>query len=215
MKALEWQRFFSDQKAQHGKVVFSVAELANVARTSLHAVNTELGRLVARGVINRYAQGWYGPAQGMEAEDVLSAVDPGAYITGFFALFRRRLVTQAPMEVTCFSNRRHNRKSDRSTPAGRLRFICVPPTVYAKPAGAATASAEQALCDFVWLNLRSGIEPHSLVTFRNLHTLSSRRLNKILRRYPTKVRLAVARIISSGICKEAQAQTPPDARSTR
>jgi len=199
MKTLDWQRFFSDQKAQHGKVVFCVAELANAARTSLHAVNTELGRLVARGIIQRYAHGRYGPVQGVEPEDVLSAIDPGAYITGFFALYRHQLVNQVPMEVTCFTVRRHNRKSERINPAGKLRFVCVPPSVYAKPDGQAIAQAEQALCDFAWLNLRDGIDPQSLVAFRNLNTLSCRRLNKALRRYPEKVRSAVGRIAGIAI----------------
>ena len=195
MKSLEWQNFFAGQRAEHGKVVFSVAELANVAQTSLHAVNTELGRLVGRGIIHRYAHGRYGPSQGVGPEDILAGVDPGAYITGFYALFQRHLVTQALTEVTCFTHRRHNRKSDRLTPAGKLRFICVPASVYAKPPDQAIAPPEQALCDFAWLNLRDGIDPQSLVTFRNLDSLNRRRLDKTLRRYPEKVRATVGRIM--------------------
>ena len=45
MKALEWVRFFSAQREEHGKSVFTVAELANVADTSPAVVNVELGRL--------------------------------------------------------------------------------------------------------------------------------------------------------------------------
>ena len=194
MKTLEWQRFFAEQRDLHGKVVFSVAELANAAQTTLGVVNTELGRLLGHGIIHRYAHGRYGLAQGVEPEDVLAAIDPGAYITGFYALFRCHLVTQVPTEVTCFTHRRHNRKSDRITPAGKLRFICVPASVYAKPEEQLIAPPEQALCDFAWLHLRDGIDPQSLVTFRNLDSLSRRRLNKALRRYPEKVRSAVGRI---------------------
>ena len=201
MKTLAWQNFFADQRAQHGKVVFSVAELANAAHTTLHTANTELGRLLKRGIIHRYAHGRYGPAQGVGPEDILPAVDPGAYITGFYALFRGHLVTQAPTEVTCFTNRRHNRKSDRVTPAGKLRFICVPPGVYAKPSDQVVAPAEQALCDYVWLNLRDGVDPRSLVTFRNLDTLSRRRLKQILRRYPEQLRAIVGKI--TGIVADA------------
>ena len=80
-------------------------------------MNTELGRLVARGVINRYA------------------------------------------------------------PAG----------LYAKPNHQVIAPGEQALCDFLWLNLREGLDPQSLVTFQNLESLSLRRLNKTLQRYPETV----------------------------
>lgn len=196
MKTLEWQNFFAEQKTLRGKVVFSVAELANAAQTTLHAVNTELGRLLKRGIIHRYAHGRYGAAQGVAPEDILSTVDPGAYVTGFYALFRRNLVTQVPTEVTCFTDRRHNRKADRSTPAGELRFIRVPAGVYARPAGEGIVPAEQALCDFAWLNLRDGIDPQSLVTFQNLNTLNRGRLNKTLRRYPEKVRSAVGRIFA-------------------
>ncbi|HEY5913531.1 MAG TPA: hypothetical protein VJA21_23335 [Verrucomicrobiae bacterium] len=191
MKALEWINFFAEQRASHAKVVFSVAELANAARTTLHALNTELGRLVRRGLITRYAHGRYGLVRGVAPEDILPEVDPGAYVTGFYALFRHHLVNQVPTEVTCFTDRRHNRRADRATPAGKLRFIRVPVAVYAKPAGQVLVSAEQALCDFVWLNLRSGVEPRSLVTFRNLNVLSQPKLKKILRRYPEKVQNSV------------------------
>jgi hypothetical protein len=194
MKTLEWQNFFAEQREQHGKVVFSTAELANAARTTLHAVNTELGRLVKRGIVRRYAQGRYGPAQGVNAEDLMAAVDPGAYITGFSALFRHHIVTQAPAEVTCFTNRRHNRTVDRDTMVGKLRFICVPAGIYAKPANQALAPVEQALCDFAWLSLRDGIDPRSLVTFRAMHALNRRRLQKVMRRYPEPVRVAVGKI---------------------
>ncbi len=39
-----------------------------------------------------------------------------------------------------------------------------------------------------------GIEPQSLVTFRNLDSLNHRRLKQILRRYPEKVQDAIFRI---------------------
>jgi hypothetical protein len=84
MKALDWQNFFAEQRASHGKVVFSVAELANAAQTTLHALNTELGRFVQRGLIARYAHGQYGPVQGVAPEDLVSQIDPVAYITSFF-----------------------------------------------------------------------------------------------------------------------------------
>lgn len=131
----------------------------------------------------------------MVPEALVSQIDPGAYITGFYALFRQHLVTQVPIEVTCFTDRRHNRKTDRLTPAGKLRFVRVPSAIYAKPAQRIVVSGEQALCDFAWLNLRDGIEPQSLVTFRNLDSLSHRRLKQILRRYPGKVKDNVESII--------------------
>jgi hypothetical protein len=195
MKTLEWQNFFAEQRELHGKLVFSVAELANAAQTTLHAVNTELGRLVRRGLITRYAHGRYGLTQGVAPEDILSALDPGAYITGFYALFRRHLVTQVPTEITCFTNRRHNRRAEGPAPLGKLRFIRIPDRLYAKPGEHVLAPAEQALCDFTWLNLRDGVEPQSLVTFQNLHALSHGRLDKVLRRYPENVRSTIGRIL--------------------
>jgi hypothetical protein len=198
MKALDWLGFLAEQRKLHGKVIFSVAELANAARTSLHSVNTELGRLMRRGVVARYAHGLYGPVEGVGPEDLLPALDPGAYMTGFYALFRHHLVTQVPTEVTCFSNRRHNRRADRVTPTGKLSFVRVPASVYSKPQKGTLAPPEQALCDFAWLNLRDDIEPRSLATFRNLHALSRRRLDRVLGRYPENVRDAVWRIVRPG-----------------
>ena len=136
--------------------------------------------------------------EGVTPEDLLPALDPGAYITGFYALFRHHLVTQAPTEVTCFTNRRHNRRPGRITPTGRLRFICVPGSVYAQPGEGMLAPAEQALCDFAWLSLREGIEPQSLATFRNPHTLSRQRLDRVLRRYPENVQHSAYLIMRAG-----------------
>lgn len=187
MKTLDWHQFFLDQQRAHGKVLFTASELANVAQTSLHSLNTELGRLVARGLLYRYARALYGMPGVIRTDDLVAAVDPGAYVTGFFALFRHNLVTQVPVEVTCFTSRRHNRKADRPTPAGRLRFIHVPPRIYSKPKSGVLASAEQALCDFVWLNARDGIDPWSLVTFRHLETLDRQKLTRLLHRYPATV----------------------------
>jgi hypothetical protein len=135
-------------------------------------------------------------------------VDPGAYITGFLALFRHHLVTQVPAEITCFTNRRHNRRSDRMTSAGKLRFICAPVSIYAQPVGHVIAAAEQALCDFTWLNLREGIDPESLVTFQNLNTLRRRQMNTILQRYPEKVRNTVARIAGTASPKIEKTANP-------
>jgi hypothetical protein len=114
------------------------------------------------------------------------------------SLFRHHLVTQAPTEVTCFTNRRHNRRPDRISPAGKLRFICVPGSLYSQPPEGTLAPAEQALCDFAWLSLRDGIEPQSLATFRNLHTLSGRRLGQVLRRYPENVQDSASRFMRAG-----------------
>jgi len=224
MKALDWQKFFAEQRELHGKVVFSVAELANAGQTTLHALNTELGRLVARGMVARYAQGRYGPAEGVGPEDLVPAIDPGAYITGFYALFRLNLVTQGPAEVTCFTNRRHNRRDDRVSPAGKLRWIGVPAGVYDKPRDQVIAPGEQALCDFIWLNLREGVDSRHLVTFMHLERLRQRPLERTLQRYPDNVREVVEGIVSkaykpsanwgpSGLRKDAVDNSGPSSDS--
>jgi hypothetical protein len=195
MKTLKWQNFFDEQRESSGKVVFSVGELAEAARTTLHVVNTELGRLVRRGVITRYAHGVYGANRGVVPEDLVPAVDDEAYVTAAYALFRRGMVGEAPGEVICFTNRRHNR-GDRETPAGRLRFRCVPPSIYAKTPKQVVASGEQALCDFAWLNVGEGKDPWLLVTLCQLDSLNPERLEKVLQRYPWRVRAAVRSIIT-------------------
>ena len=91
-----------------------------------------------------------------------------------------------------------NRKPDRISPAGKLRFICAPGSLYSKPPEGTLAPAEQALCDFAWLSLRDGIEPQSLATFRNLHTLRRRRLDQVLRRYPENIQDSASRIMRAG-----------------
>jgi hypothetical protein len=129
-------------------------------------------------------------------EDLVSVVDEGAYVTGTYALFRRGMVEETPGEVTCFTNRRHNR-GDRETPAGRLRFRCVPPGIYAKTPKQVVASAEQALCDFAWLNVGDEEDPPPLGTLRKLDSLNGERLEKVLQRYPWRVRAAVKSLLTT------------------
>jgi hypothetical protein len=187
MKALDWQNFLELQRKQHGKTLFRVAELANVAGRDSHALNVELDRLVKKGVFTRYAAGIYGMSDGVNPQQLVSVLDDGAYITGMYALYHHNLITQTPTEITCFTNRRHNRSRQRATPLGRIVFACVSPKIYRKPANGVFAPPEQALCDFVHLARRRGLNPVSLVTFRNLNKISKKQLSTILKRYPRSV----------------------------
>lgn len=195
MKALEWQQFFQVQREQHGKRVFTVTELANAAQASPGVLSVQMARLLKRGLVLRYAQGRYGPATGVSLEDVLPLVDLSAYATGFYALSRHNLVTQVPFEITCFTNRRHNRSRERQSPLGKLVFVCVSPRVYARPANGLIASPEQAFCDFLYVTGRKSLAAETLVTFRNLGSLRRRSLDRILARYPQTVTEAVRRVI--------------------
>jgi hypothetical protein len=198
MKALGWQKFLTEQMIMHRKPIFSVAELANAARATPHALNTELGRLMSRGIIVRYAQGRYGLPTGIEPEQIVAAIDPGAYVTGFYALFRHHLVTQSPAEITCFTNRRHNRTFGRSASPWKFRFVHVQNSVYARPPEGALAPPEQALCDFIYCSVRDSVDPLNLVTFRNLCRLKRTRLKRIVGHYPPAVRKQVDCVIGPG-----------------
>jgi hypothetical protein len=151
-----------------------------------------LDRLVKKGVIARYATGVYGLPYRATAEQLVKTLDDGAYITAAYALGRHNLVTQTPSEITCFTNRRHGRSRERLTPFGRVVFVQVTPRIYSKPTEGVLATPEQALCDFVHLTLRQGLDPASVVTFRRLAGLSKRRLGATLRRYPPTVGRAIA-----------------------
>lgn len=197
MKTLNWIQFLETQRRQHGKVIFRVVELANVAGRSPHALNVELARLVQKGVITRYATGVYGLPGGVTPEQLIPALDPDAYLTGMYALYRHNLITQAPNELTCFTKRRYNRSRRRPTPFGSLVFVCVSRRIYAKPVNGILASAEQALCDFTHLMRRQGVNPASLVTFQGLRKLNTRRLARLAQHYPASVGKTVRQLVSA------------------
>jgi hypothetical protein len=198
MKAVEWQRFFRVQQEEHGKRVFTVTELANAAQASPRVLSVQMARLLKRGLALRYAQGRYGLATGVSPEDVLPWVDSSAYATGFYALYRHNLITQVPSEITCFTNRRHNRSRERESPLGKFVLVCVSPRIYARPAKGLIASPEQAFCDFLYLTGRKSLAAESLVTFRNLGSLRTRILVRLLARYPQTVTEAVQRVSGRG-----------------
>jgi len=81
MKAVEWVRYLTDQRDRHGKGVFTVTELANVADATPAVLNVQLGRLVRQGLIRRWVPGRYGLPDGVTAEEQAAAIDADAYVT--------------------------------------------------------------------------------------------------------------------------------------
>lgn len=195
MRALDWQNALQWQRDVHRKVVFTVTELANLAGARPRSLSVALQRLVARGILIRYAPGRYGLPGTVTPEELAPALDSSAYLTGLYALYRHQLVTQRPAELVCFSRRRHNRSRVRQTPVGRFVFVCVEPEVYSSPQGA-LATPEQALCDFILLCRQRGVTAASQVTFRHLERLDARQLAALLPRYPATVRREASRILT-------------------
>ncbi len=187
MRAIEWNRFLQDQREQYGKVVFTATELANVGACKGASIKVVLQRLVAQGVIERFSDGRYGLPGAVTIEDLVPSLDSNAYITGMYALYRHQLITQVPVEIRCFSNRRHNRSRIRKTTLGRVVFVCVTGSVYSYPGDSLIAGAEQVLCDFVYDCRRRGLRAVDLVSFRNLERINISRLQKELQRYPATV----------------------------
>ena len=198
MKAREWQKYLEEQRRLHGKVLFTVTELANVAATSRNALNVELSRLRRQGMIAKYAHGRYGLPNAITPETLLPAMDSRAYITGSYALHMHNLITQVPSRITCFTDRRSPRARERDTPVGRFVFIRVRSRVYASPPGGVVASPAQALCDFVYVTRRQGVSPEGLVTFRGLAEEGLPELDSILSRYPATVQRHVRSLAASG-----------------
>jgi len=190
MKAIEWVRFLADQREKHGKSVFTVTELANVADASPAVMNVELSRLVKRGVIRRWVPGRYGLPAGVTAAELASAIDADAYVTGAYAIACQGFITQLPHEIECFTRRRHNRSRRRPTPLGALVFVCVSPKLHAVPESGGMAGPAHALCDLHYSCRRRGLDPRSLYTFRNLDRLTIS--PSLLARYPLTVQRAVA-----------------------
>jgi hypothetical protein len=142
--------------------------------------------MVRQGVLARYARGRYGLPGPIAPERFVQCLDRSAYITGAYALSSAQLITQVPMTVTCFTDRRHGRVRVRDTAAGRLEFVCVKHPVY-RPPEDVVAPAEQALLDFVFVTRRRGVEATALVTFRGLDRLRLDELDRLGGDYPASV----------------------------
>jgi hypothetical protein len=198
MKAFEWQQFFLQQREQYGKVVFTKTELANASCCRAASLNVTLQRLVSRKIIERYTEGRYGLPQAATIEDIVHSLDTSAYITGMAALHRHQMVTQVPMEIRCFSRRRHNRSRVRDTFLGRIVFVCITGPVYTRPQGSILAGPEQALCDLVFDCRKRGLSADHLVTFRNLDRLNTEQIEACLSRYPKTVAQETGRLIVEG-----------------
>jgi predicted transcriptional regulator of viral defense system len=192
VKANAWRKFLEEQRERHGKILFTVTELANVACTSRAALNVELARLRDQEIIVRYTHGLYGMPGTVSPHVLVPAIDSHAYITGHYALYGYQMVTQMPVTITCFTDRRM--AQERVTPVGRLLFVCVRSTVYA-PSEHPIAPPAQAICDYVYLSRRHGTAPEALLTFRNLDKHRVAELHSILPRYPVSVQKHVEQLL--------------------
>jgi hypothetical protein len=195
VRANAWRKYLEEQRERHGKILFTVTELANVACTSRAVLNVELARLRKQEVITRYSHGLYGMPGAVSPPALLPAIDSHAYITGHYALYSHQMVTQMPVAITCFTDRRSPHAQERVTPVGRLVFVCVRSSVYLPVGEKAIATPAQALCDYVYLSRRRGTAPESLVTFRNLAKIRAADVVPILPRYPVSVQKHVARLL--------------------
>jgi hypothetical protein len=183
-----------EQRDKHGKVLFTVTELANVSGTSRAALNVELTRLRKQEIITKYTHGLYGLPGAVSPQVLIPAIDSHAYITGHYALYGYSLVPQVPVTITCFTDRRSPRARERVTPVGRLVFVCVRSGVYFPVSQGAIAPPAQALCDYVYLSRRQGTAPEALVTFRNLARIRDVDFSQTLERYPISVQNHVERL---------------------
>ena len=195
MKANAWRKFLEQQRDRHGKVLYTVTELANVAGANRVALNVELTRLRKQTILVKYAHGLYGLPGAVSVETLVSAIDPHAYTTGHYALHVHNLVTQVPTTVTCFTDRRSPRARERDTPVGRLVFVCVRSSVYVPVPQVSVAPPAQALCDYVYLSRRQGVRPEALVTFLDLQRIRTPDFPERLARYPLTVRKHVERLL--------------------
>lgn len=187
MRASEWQNVLCQYRDRDGKVVFTPTELANIAGHTMPVMKNTLHRLCDQSVLQKYAHGKYGLPGAVDAETLISAAYPGAYISGLYALYRHGIVTQTPQRIHVFTNRRHNVSRIRRTELGTIVFVSVRRPVYCPPEGRVLTGPEQALCDFVYLTRRQGLSVRSLVTLRNLASMDSAVMVQHLARYPKSV----------------------------
>ena len=196
MKTVDVLAYMHAQKDRHAKTAFTVAELANVAGVTAPALNVQLTRMRKQGLVERVAHGRYCLPGQSDLGELVQSLDRAAYITGAAALHAHGLVTQAPTQVDCFTNRRHNRSRRRRTVHGALVFVCVSGRIYAPPAQGAFAPAEKALLDFVYVARRQGADPAAMVTLRGLRNLDRAHVGSISERYPVSVRDQVTRMLA-------------------
>ncbi len=195
MKAIDWQQTLQEQRDKYRKVVFTPTELSNISCADPKSLNMSLLRLVKRGVIQQYTKGRYGMPGAVRIEDLVPSIDPSAYLTGMYALYRHQMITQVPSEISCFTNHRHNRSRVRVTPLGRIVFVCVTSSIYSYPVDTAVASPEQAISDFVHLCRKRGVSTTDIVTFRNLDRLNSHLLHACLKKHAATVKREMERIL--------------------
>ncbi|MBN2187969.1 MAG: type IV toxin-antitoxin system AbiEi family antitoxin domain-containing protein [Chitinispirillaceae bacterium] len=185
MTGIQWVKLLEKQYREYNKPVYTVTELASLSGSARHSLLVQLSRLVKRGVLVRYKHGLYGIAQ-YPPEQVIAYLDPSAYCTGHYALYKQGFVTQIPSTVTCFTKKHHCRNRIFSAGPDRYEFFKPASRIYSHP-GSGMAPPEQAFCDYVYFCRNRGFKASSVSTFRKLSSLDKQKVEKLLAHYPKTV----------------------------
>jgi len=185
MNSFQWIKLLDEQNKKFNKAVFTVTELMSLSGMTRHYLSVQLGRLVKRGVLTRYRHGLYGRSE-CPPEQIVHYIDPSAYCTGHYALYKHGFVTQIPTTVTCFTKRHHCRNRMISAGSVKYEFVKSAPGIYSYPISR-IASPEQAFCDYVYFCRNRGMSFSSLSTFRKLSNLDKNKVETILAHYPKTV----------------------------
>jgi hypothetical protein len=198
MTGVQWIKTLEHQSRDLNKPVFSITELTALSGLKRSSLSVQLSRLTKAGVFVRLGHGLYGVEE-QPPELIIGYLDPSAYCTGHYALFKYGMITQSPTVITCFTNKHHGRSRIMSVGARTFEFVKPAPDIYRHPASRALAPPQQAFCDFVFVCRNRGVSPASIVTLRKLSNLNMQEIRRLLANYPATVRSETLRLLGGKI----------------
>lgn len=180
---------------RHGKGTYRLAELARLAGMSPVAARQAALRLRRRGWLARLGKGLYANRLAPlppTLEDVAAILYPPAYISFESALFQHGVLDQAPHLLTCATL---NKTKRFRTELGEIRYHRLKPELFfghELQDSVPLASAEKALLDFVYLQLKQGRTP--VLEELNVENVDLDRMEEWSAAYPRTVRRAIGRL---------------------
>lgn len=178
--------------------VLSPQMLQRASGLSREATLKAIQRLNRRGyLVKLYRQTYANKFSPPALETVAMFYGKPCYISFESALEDSGIISQAPLVLTCATTRKIK---DLKTPLGEIVFHHLHPRFfnnYENDKGVLRATAEKALLDYLYINLKNKKRLSSLDEF-NLDVLDKKRLRKLAGLFPGSVKKAVGVLVKRG-----------------
>lgn len=186
MTMVQFMQFLQAMTRDHHKAVFSLREVAALAKESRPAAAMTLLRAQKKKLIGRVRNLWINLMTPPELLEIALAMGGASYLSFESALYRHGLLSQSPRGALTMAT--SGRSHLTETPLGNIRHIHLKPSLFFGFDGHRIAVPEKAWLDLVYIRSLQGRGDFIFGERFYVEKLRRKEIKKMATRYPNRVR---------------------------